>query len=266
MQPVYLNAIGIYGPGLVGWEQARAVLAGEQSYVADEPPKLVPEVLPPAMRRRTGNDIRLAVQVAHEAVVQSDTDPATLATVFATSGGEGKIADAICRAVNEEVPMVSPTMFHNSVINAPAGYWCMAVGSQHPSTSMAGHDASFAVGLIEAMLQVWHDGRDILLVAHDVPLPEPLHSKRSMVAKFGVAFLMTRERTERSIATLGVELHGSAQNETACPNDELETLRVGNPAARVLPLLMAVAKQSSGKMVIPYINEQTLGLELNMLS
>ena len=265
MPAVYINTLGVYAPGLLGWEQTRLVLTGEQVYHAEEPPKLAPEVLPPAMRRRTGDDIRVAVQVAHEAVRQTDIDPSSLATVFATSGGEGKIADAICRAVNEEVPMVSPTMFHNSVINAPAGYWCMAVNAQQPSTSMAGHDASFAVGLVEAVLQVCHDGRDLLLIAHDVPLPEPLHSKRSMVAKFGVALLLTRKPTRYSRATLDIELGAALQDESVMSEPELEVLRRGNPAARSLPLLAHLARGTSAHLVLPYIDQQTLGLELNLL-
>src|SRR3546814_8269162 len=76
--------------------------------------------------------------------------------------------------------IVSPTDFHNSVHNAAAGYWGIGTGSRAPSTTLAGYDASFALGLLEAGLQVVGDRRAVLLVVFDVPAPEPLlHARRS---------------------------------------------------------------------------------------
>ena len=51
-------------------------------------------------------------------------------------------------------PEMSPTRFHNSVHNAPAGYWSIFARSRAPSTTLCGYDASFAAGLLEAAAQV----------------------------------------------------------------------------------------------------------------
>src|SRR3546814_20327507 len=63
--------------------------------------------------------------------------------------------------------IVSPTDFHNSVHNAAAGYWGIGTGSRAPSTTLAGYDESFALGLLEAGLQVVGDRRAVLLVVFD---------------------------------------------------------------------------------------------------
>ncbi|MBS1246066.1 MAG: hypothetical protein H6R47_265, partial [Proteobacteria bacterium] len=104
------------------------------------------------------------------------------------------------------VPEVSPTRFHNSVTNAPAGYWCMAVQSYTPSTSLSGFDASVGVGLIEAGVQVGAERCSVLLVAHDAPFPEPLQSVRPMSAIFGAALVLAPARSARSLARLMVAI------------------------------------------------------------
>ena len=76
---------------------------------------------------------------------------------------------------------VSPTRFHNSVHNAPSGYWAVATGSREPSTSLCAYDASFAAGLLEAAAQATVDDRPVTLVAYDLPYPEPLQRARPIV-------------------------------------------------------------------------------------
>src|SRR3546814_15018794 len=63
--------------------------------------------------------------------------------------------------------IVSPTDFHNSVHNAAAGYWGIGTGSRAPSTTLAGYDAAFALGLLESGLQVVGDRRAVLPVVFD---------------------------------------------------------------------------------------------------
>ncbi|MCK7498092.1 MAG: beta-ketoacyl synthase chain length factor [Comamonadaceae bacterium] len=124
----WIDGIGIFAPGLVGWEQARAVLAGAQPYVPAPAPKLAPALLPADVRRRTTDHIRLAVEVgARGGRARPRSMPAPLWSVFSSSDSDGAITHNICEEVARETPEVSPTRFHNSVNNAPAGYWCMAV-------------------------------------------------------------------------------------------------------------------------------------------
>lgn len=258
MIEVWIEGVGIYTSGLVGWEQAASVLAGQQTYVPSEPPKLVPALLPADVRRRTTDHTRLAVEVAGEAVRHAQADPVDLWSVFATSESDGSICHNICEEVARDLPEVSPTRFHNSVTNAPAGYWCMAVQSQAPSTSLSGFDASVGVGLIEAGVQAVSERSSVLLVMHDTPFPEPLHSVRPMSAIFGAALVLAPARSTRSLARLAIAIEPTPQALSRLPDAGLDGLRTGNPAARILPVLAALARRDSAKLFLPYVHGQAL--------
>lgn len=265
MKPVYIEGIGVFAPGLVGWEQCAAVLAGRMPYAPVPLPRLSPSLLAPDVRRRTTDHIRLAVEVAGEAVCHAQCDAAHLASVFASSESDGAITHNICEEVALPTPEVSPTRFHNSVNNAPAGYWCMAVGSQQPSTSVAAFDATFAAGLLEAVSQVLTEGLPLILVAHDTPLPEPLNSVRPMGVGFGVALVLTAQPTARSLARLTLMSPAQDEKESVLSVPELEVLRGANPVARSLPLLTALARQARAHIVLPYVGGKTLGATLEPL-
>src|SRR5438105_145902 len=95
----YIESIGILTPGLVGWEQARAVLTGRVPYIPGALPPLKPARLAPDVRRRTTEHIRLAVEVATQATQALGDEIATLATVFASSESDGAITHDICTEV-----------------------------------------------------------------------------------------------------------------------------------------------------------------------
>lgn len=258
MIELWIDGVGIHAPGLIGWEQAAPVLAGEQPYVSAVPPKLAPALLPADVRRRTTEHIRLAVEVAGEAVRNAQADAAALWSVFATSESDGAICHNICEEVAKAVPEVSPTRFHNSVTNAPAGYWCMAVQSQAPSTSLSGFDASVGVGLIEAGVQAGTEHCSVLLVTHDAPFPEPLQGVRPMSAIFGAALVLAPVRSANSLARIEVAIEPTLHALTRLADAGLDSLRTGNPAARVLPLLAALARRKSGEVFLPYVHSQAL--------
>ncbi|MCB2038707.1 MAG: 3-oxoacyl-ACP synthase, partial [Ottowia sp.] len=54
----WVEGVGVIGPGLTGWEQARAVLAGEAPYEAAPTALPAPELLPPAERRRASRIVK----------------------------------------------------------------------------------------------------------------------------------------------------------------------------------------------------------------
>ena len=258
MIELWIDGVGIYAPGLAGWEQAAPVLAGRQPYAPVAPPKLAPALLPADVRRRTTDHIRLAVEVADEAVRHAHADAAALWSVFATSESDGAISHNICEEVAKDVPEVSPTRFHNSVTNAPAGYWCMAVQSRAPSSSLSGFDASAGAGLIEAGVQVSTEACSVLLVAHDAPFPEPLHGVRPMSAIFGAALVFAPARGARSLARLAVSIEPMPGVLSSMSDSGLDGLRIGNPAARLLPLLAALARREAAELRLPYVHGQAL--------
>ena len=238
---VWVQGIGLLGPGLGSWKDAAAVLSGAQQHVSAPTVLPLPSRLPPAERRRAGSAVKLAMAVADEAVTHAQVDPGTLATVFTSSSGEGANCHSLCEALlMKPVPLVSPTRFTNSVHNASSGAWHIAVASRAPSTSLCAFDGSFGAGLIEAAVSVCASGRPMLLVASDSPYLEPLNTARPLPDHFGVALLFTPEATDRSLASLTIRL-GAPQPAACVGEASLDALHA-IPAAAALPLLVAMAK------------------------
>lgn len=193
MLNVHLAGVGVAGAGLDGWAATRAILTGAEPYVPADLKRYSPAIIPATERRRSSPTIQFAIQVAQEASTAAGIAPAALGSVFACANGDPQTIHTICEALTAAAPMVSPTRFHNSVHNAPAGYWSIATGSLHSANAIATHDASFAAGLLAAA-QVAVEGQPMLLVAYDLPFPDPLHEKRPLAAPFALALVLTADR------------------------------------------------------------------------
>lgn len=252
---VGIAGIGLLGPGLPGWAAAAPALAGRAAY---EPAPLTPpapSLLPATERRRTGASVRLALAVAVEAVQDSGLAPEDLDTVFASSNGEGQVIASILEALHTPDGAISPTQFHNSVHNAAAGYWGIAVGSSRPSVSLGGHDGVFATGLLHAAAQAAALGRPVLFVAHDVPMPPPLDALRPTAAPFAVALVLTPGGGARWRLALAPQ--DGAAPPPALPG-ALAALHQANPVARALPLLAALAEAVGAEMALPMLDDASL--------
>ncbi|PTU31388.1 beta-ketoacyl synthase chain length factor [Stenotrophobium rhamnosiphilum] len=263
MKCLFIESLGIAAPGLAGWSQARAVLRGQQPYVAQELETYQPNLLPPNERRRATPAVRLAFRVAEEAVAGSSLTADHLAGVFATAEADTSVLHRICSALAEDSRAVSPTDFHNSVHNAAAGYWSIAAAAKLPSVTLTAHDATFMAGLIEAYGLVHGDGYSVLLTAYDLRPPEPLFGGRPLLCNAGVALVLTAERTERSLAQL--DIAPTSVSETTMRDASLETLRLGNPACRALPLMHLLAAEESGDVCLAGTGEQRWQLRVQWL-
>lgn len=256
---VGIAGIGLIGPGLVGWAQGAAVLAGRAPY---DPAPLTPPpptLLPATERRRTGPSVRLALAVAAEAVQDSGLPPEELDTVFASSNGEGQVITGILDALHTPDGAISPTQFHNSVHNAAAGYWGIAVGSSRPSVSLGGHDGVLATGLLQAAAQVAAQRAPVLFVAHDVPLPAPLDALRDTAGPFAVALVLVPGAGARG--TLRIAMEPGAVPRPDLP-DALRATHDSNPVARVLPLLAALATGAAATVMLPMLEDARLRVEV----
>ncbi|MBC7982844.1 MAG: beta-ketoacyl synthase chain length factor [Candidatus Obscuribacterales bacterium] len=261
---VFIEAIGLAAPGMPSWQQAARVLRGELPYEPVALPLHSPALLPANERRRATPAVRLAFQAAEDAMLASTVPAASLATVFASSDADLNIIHRISSALAATPRLISPTDFHNSVHNAAAGYWSIAVGSRAPSSTISAFDASFAVGLAEACGMVTVDRCDTLLVAFDLPPPEPLYAKRPIEAAVSVAVVLTCERTLNTLASMQWAL--TQDTESTLKTALLESLRLGNPAARALPLLELLAQNRSDRIVLPQAEKNAgLAVELRML-
>jgi hypothetical protein len=255
-----IDGVGVLGPGLAGWSASRAILAGEVAYAAVAMPRPVIDLLPPAERRRCGDAARLAIAVGVEALAPSGTNAADAPSVFTSSSGNGDVVHQICESLASAERDVSPTRFHNSVHNAPAGYWSIATGARGPSTSLCAHESSFAAGLLEAAIQAQAEATRVLLVAYDLPHPFPLSAVAPVSAPFGVALLLAPQASAATLACITLDI-APADPDTAMADAGLDALRTGNGAARALTVLAAVARGGPARIAVAYL-DRTLAIKI----
>lgn len=260
MKPVHVEAIGLAAPGLADWQVSKRALAGIEAWTHGPDTVYQPQSLPPNERRRATPAVRMAFRVAEDARSQSTMDFSTLPSVFASADADMGIINRICTALAGADQLVSPTDFHNSVHNAPSGYWSIATGCRGATTSIAGYDGSFAVGLLEAATWVATGEPAVLLVAHDLPPPPPLHAKRPILSAAGVALVLLAQPSAGTVASLELSLDDGS--ESSLPVPELEALRRGNPALRALPLLCLLARGEAGRVRLPYADDRCLAVRV----
>ena len=282
-----IDGLGVIGPGMPDWRTARAVLRGEREYEPGLLPRPDAVILPANERRRAAASVRWALAAAHEAVSAAGYRAGDVATVFATSGSDGETLHRICEALASPERDVSPTRFHNSVHNAAAGYWTIAAESRRPSVSICGYDASFTVGLLEAASQVCAEREAVLLVAYDLPYPEPLHASRPFARPFAVALLLAPQPGPATLACCRIALtpngvdgknggkngvrpqfprcsQGSPGTDGKLGSDPIFSLQAelaSNPAGRSLPLLAMLAHERHEAVRLSYLDACGLVVE-----
>jgi hypothetical protein len=256
----FINGLGLLGPGLDNSQHACEVFTGQAAYQARATVLPAPLELPAAERRRTGRVVKLALAIGQEALLASRADASDLRTVFTSSGGDAHNIHAICETLASGDPQISPTRFHNSVHNAPAGYWSIARACMAPSNVLCAYDASFGAGLLESLCQIRTEPRPTLLIAYDVDYPEPLRQVRPIPDAFGLAMLLAPEPGTLTLGSIEVELlpADDAAPVSTLKNPALEKLRRAIPAARALPLIEALAHRSAATLIIDYLDDLRL--------
>ncbi len=261
MLTLSVHGIGLLAPGLPGWRKSLPVLQETSAYTFQDLPAGRSTLLPANERRRTSGLINLALRAGQDAVSQSGIDPSEVSAVFASSEGDGEIIDKLCTALTLPHRPVSPTLFHNSVHNAPAGYWSIATAGRLPSVSLSAYDDTFSAGLLTAATLALAEQAAVLLVAYDAPLPFPLSEKRRLSNPFAAALLLGSGSMAPLWARLQLRLATTGE-EDSLDLMELERLRLGNPAARSLPLLRALALGVAATVLLPYSVNHKLMLEV----
>jgi hypothetical protein len=246
-----MNMPGIYVAGIGLWSRQLADFAALQTRLnggspaapAGKPPAAT---LPANERRRSPESVLLAVEVAGQAVAMSGLAASELACVFASSHGDQPITDYMCATLAQAPTELSPIRFHNSVHNAPAGYWTIATGCHAPSTALCAHHASFGAGLLEAATQVLADGRAVLLVCSDTASSGPLAEVTDCDEPFASALVLTPTADRSTLARLDLTLRSGSERAMmgSVPPTVDGTRR--SPSAAALPLLTLLA-QGTGR-------------------
>ena len=258
---MYIDGIALWTPRLPGWELARAVFRGESEAPPQAAPRPAPTLLAPTERRRAPDTVAIALEVASRACEAAGRDPATLASVFASTHGDLAINDYMCETLAQSPAQLSPTRFHNSVHNAASGYWTIGNGCNAPTVALAAFTYTFATGLLEAATQVACEGQPVLLVAYDIEARGPLATVCDSRGQFGAALLLAPARGERSIARMGWRV-AAREDGIAEPLATHHALVAGNPLAASLGLFEALARGESRCVRQELSPRQVLELEV----
>lgn len=231
-----IEGIGFWCNGLPDWPAARAYAKGTGLPDA-APARPSPQVLAPNERRRAPESVAVALEVALAACTDAQHDPATLASVFASTHGDLAITDYMCSTLVEDPRALSPTRFHNSVHNAAAGYWTIGAGCVQPTTAISSFDATFAQGLLEALVQLHAGAPAVLLAAYDAPSVGPLAQVSRSTGLLGGALVLANDggNGRRRLRCSLVDADAPA------PAGPLAQVAGGNAMAPMLALFQALA-------------------------
>lgn len=231
-----IEGIGFWSTGLPSWQAARDYLAtGALPDAAPARPS--PQLLAPNERRRAPASVAVALEVALAACTASGRDPRTLPSVFASMHGDLSITDYMCATLPLDPTAISPTRFHNSVHNAAAGYWTIGAGCVQPTTAVSSFGATFAQGLLEAMVQLQAGAEAVLLVAFDAPSAGPLSVVSPSAGLLGGAFVLSGATVPGATRLRATLVDGQARP----PQGALTQLVGGNAMAPMLPMFQALA-------------------------
>lgn len=261
MTALAIAGIGVCAPGLADWQHTRAVMCGAAPHRPEPLKKLAAMSLPPTERRRANDMAQLAIHVAAQAVLDLPADEvAHLPTVFSSADGDGRVLAQMLEALAQPDVALSPTLFHNSVFNAPAGYWSIASRCQAAAMTLCAGAASYAAGLIEACTHVRKTNAQVLYVAFDAPYAASLSAFGLDHPPFACALLLGPAAAVRSptCGTIDQWKMTSRADGSEPPHPILADFFAGNAAAAALSLLAAVALREQTRVSLPYLDDGRL--------
>jgi len=256
-----IEGIGVWAPELPDWLAAQSMFVENASSLAAPPPRPAATVLAPGERRRAPESVLIAVEAAQQACTMAHREARELPHVFASAYGDLAINDYLCATLARAPGEVSPTKFHNSVHNAPAGYWAIASGCTRASTAVSAGASSFGAGLLEAAVRVCGESEPVLLAAYDVAACGPLRDTIASRSVFASAFVLA-PWSPRAVARARLQVGAGAATLAPLPS-LLHASHTGNPATASLPLLVALARREPVSLRIAAAPSLHLNLEIS---
>lgn len=197
-----------------------------------------PLVIPANERRRAPLSVRLAVETSWQATENIGVSPQNLASVFVSGYGDTNLTDYMCKALASENKLLSPTKFHNSVHNAPAGYWTISTGAMRAANSVAGCGHSVSIALMEAFIQCQVENAPVLITFYDAPVAAIMRPVLDNAQAFAGSLIIYPTSSSRD----GLTVTATLSSETVewpslrTTNTYLQQLYDKNPAAKLLCL------------------------------
>jgi hypothetical protein len=174
-----------------------------------------PQALPANERRRASQVVRLTLACADQALQASPFAVDQLRMVFASDEGTGEVCQQMLEslATSREV---SPLVFHNSVHNAPSGYFSIGYQNRQSALSVSLGRESFASGLLCAVSEAVSTGQPVLFLNYDAPMPAPMRSLLGVEQPSATAWIIAAAGdapAHASLASFEISLRPASGND-----------------------------------------------------
>jgi hypothetical protein len=244
MKPAYLWGAGFWAPGFAN---AAAWLDGPRDSTVVQPPCTV---LPSRQKRGTSLVTRLGAEVAAQAVNNAGVEPSDVHLVYGSALGEIRTAVDQLDMMASDDGRLSPARFKNSVHNAPVGLLSVAWANRRSATALAAGPATFAMCLLEALLQLDDQQRPVVVAVAD-EAPDDSLAPELEYEPLAVGFCLGPEARP---GPGGVVTNFGRARAPLFPSAPLSPS--GNPAAAALPLLRAMLRREPG--LVPVERDEQL--------
>ena len=258
----FVEGIAFWSPRLADWETARAILRGDQSAPQTSAARPTPLLLPANERRRVPDSVAIALEVGNQACTNAGIDPKSLPSVFASTHGDLAVTDYMCETLAHSPTLLSPTKFHNSVHNAPAGYWTISTGCLKRYNAISAGQRTFAEGLFEALVEVAADQDRVLLVAYDIEARGPLATMAPSTGMLAVALVLSAVECARTRSRIDWRTRSAATIAQSATHPRNAALFAGNAMSACVPLFEALA--ADGKRELTFALGQQLALDVDI--
>ncbi|HBL16476.1 MAG: hypothetical protein A2X36_01165 [Elusimicrobia bacterium GWA2_69_24] len=163
-----------WAPGLSAREDWLAFLRAPHALGSAGMPEV--KFIAPMQARRMSRLNRMALCAGHACCADAGVPEDSVRLVMASRHGDLSVMVRLLKALAEK-ETVLPADFTNSVHHTAVGFWGIAVKDREPSRAVAGGEASFCYGFLDAAgLLVREPGRPVLLVMADDTVPPPFDS------------------------------------------------------------------------------------------
>jgi hypothetical protein len=246
-----ISGVGLYARGLRNWRDFERLAA--QGFPLRDGGFLAPEpaAIPARERRRAPLAVKLAVEVAHQACDMAGADKGAIASVFTSTMGDTDITDYLCRALVGPAKLLSPTKFHNSVHNAPSGYWSISAGNRAPSSFAGDFHHAFPAALLEAATLCASERLPVLIAAYDIANGPPFADIRAIAEPFAAALVLEPAATAARARAVEIGCASGCAEAPAPRSATLRALAAANPSAYCLPLLEALTRDRAATLRWP---------------
>ncbi len=254
-----IAGIGAWGSYFDSWQALQQLLDGESlPETKNKGPK--PTIIPANERRRAPLPVRLAVESSWQATQSAGLEPDTLTCVFASGLGDTELTDYMCKTLASEHKELSPTKFHNSVHNAPAGYWTISTGTMSAANSVAGYEESVSLTLVEALIQCVTEHKPMLVTFYDAPVADVLKPILSNQETF--AFSLVILPVDANIDGVEMTAEVTTAEQPAWPalqssSEYISSMYADNPSAKILCLAELIATSNGNKSVTMPLSQGT---------